>query len=360
MSAEKNKFKYIDNRLLDRYLKEKESKKEQFLIEEWFLDLQANEELRKCSKMRWYGLPDTKETILPGYDEERIHDRIHHILRLEEAANLYKANKRTKVIRFFTRAAAVLFIPLALFTLLSWKGIIAESQSVARADIYSPLGSRTSFELPDGSTGWLNGGSTLTFPTHFKGKTRTVKLTGEAYFNVSSNPKKPFTVLTGDIKVKAYGTSFNVLAYPDDMSMEVTLESGIVEISKKDYANKDKSLGFLAPGEKAVLIPGTGYFKKDSVEIDLYTSWKDGKLVLRHEPMIQMVRKLNRWYNVNLVLKDSRLDTYNYRATFEDEVLDEVLNILKHTSNIAYKDLGRKRSPDGTYGKRTIELFCLD
>jgi ferric-dicitrate binding protein FerR (iron transport regulator) len=310
--------------------------------------------------MRWDSMPDTNESLIYAYDEERIHDRIHHILRLEEATYLRNANKWSKVIRFFTRAAAVLFIPLALFTVLYLKGAIADSPAVASADIYSPLGSRTSFELPDGSTGWLNGGSTLSFPSQFKGKTRTVKLTGEAYFDVISNPKKPFIVLASNMKVKAYGTSFNVMAYPDDMTMEVTLESGIVEISGKDQANNDKSLGFLAQGERAVIIPGTGYFKKDPVEIDLYTSWKDGKLVLRNEDMSQMVKKLNRWYNVSLVIKDSRLDTYNYRATFEDEILDEVLNILKRTSNIAFKDLGRNRYPDGTYGKRTIELFSDD
>ncbi len=360
MSTENNKFNYIDKHLLNRYLTEKESKIEITLIEEWFLDLQANEELRKYSKMRWDGMPDTNEMILPGYDEGRIHDRIHHILRLEEAAHLQKVNRRTRVIRFSTRTAAVLFIPLAIFTLLFWKGTIAEGQSIARADLFSPLGSRTSFELPDGSTGWLNGGSTLTFPTRFKGKNRSVRLTGEAYFNVVSNPKKPFTVLTNDLKVEAYGTAFNILAYPEDRTIEVTLESGVVEISKQDQGNKGKSLGYLAPGERGVYMPGTKYFSKEPVEVDLYTSWKEGRLVLRNEPMTQMVRKLNRWYNVNMVIKDSQLDKYNYRATFEDEVLDEVLNILKRTSNIVYKELGRERYPDGTYGKRTIELYCRD
>jgi transmembrane sensor len=342
MSTEKGKFKHIDNRLLDRYLELLESNEDQLKIEEWFTDLQANEELRKYSKRKWDGLAYPDETDLSGYDEERIHNRIHHLLRLEEAANLPKARTWTKVIRIITRAAAVLFIPLALFTLLFLRGNLAEKRSVARAELFSPLGSRTSFELPDGSTGWLNGGSTLSFPTQFSRKTRTVKLSGEAYFDIVSNPKRPFTVLTGDLKVKAYGTSFNVLAYPEDMTMEVTLESGVVEVTKDVPGNTDKSLGRLDPGERGVYIPGTGYFKKDPVEVDLYTSWKEGKLVLRHEPMIQMVRKLNRWYNVNMVIKDSHLDTYNYRATFEDEVLDEVLTILKHTSNISFKELEEK------------------
>ena len=357
MNTEKDKFKQVDARLVQRYLEGGGSEKEKLQIEEWFSDLRANEELRKFSKIRWEDLPkEPKETTLSGYDEERVHDRIHHILRLEEAAAFHKARTRSMLIRFFTRAAAVLFIPITLFALYNWRGNIAGSQSVSRAEIFSPFGARTNFVLPDGSSGWLNGGSTLSFPTQFKGKSRNVELTGEAYFDVQTNPKKPFTVIADEMKVRAYGTSFNVMAYPDDKTMEVTLETGVVEVFGKDRFNNEKSMGLMAPGERGVLIQGTGYFKKDSVNVDQYTSWKEGRLVLRNKPMSQVVSKLNRWYNVNIVISDSRLESYTYRATFEDEKLDEVLKILTSTSPIVCKEVGRKRYPDGTYGKRTIEL----
>ncbi|MEN8230077.1 MAG: FecR domain-containing protein [Bacteroidota bacterium] len=358
MQTEKDKFKQVDANLVERYLEGGGSKKEQLQIEEWFSDLQANEELRKFSKNRWEDRPEEpKETTLSGYDEERMHDRIHHIMRLEDAAIYQKERRRSVLIRFLTRAAAVLFIPIALFALFNWKGNISGSESFSQAEIFSPFGARTSFMLPDGSSGWLNGGSTLSFPTQFKGKSRTVKLTGEAYFDVRENPKKHFTVLAGEMKVRAYGTSFNVMAYPDDMTVEVTLETGVVEVFGKDRFNNEKTMGLMAPGERGVLIEGTGYSKKDIVKVDQYTSWKEGRLVLRNESMNQVVSKLNRWYNVNIVIRDSRLESYTYRATFEDEKLDEVLKILKRTSPIVCKELRRKRYPDGTYGKRTIELY---
>ncbi len=359
MHTEKDKLNQVDPRLVQRYLEGGESEKEQLQIEEWFSDLRANEELRKFSKNRWEDLPkEPKETTLSGYDEERVHDRIHHILRLEEAAADHKTRRRSMLIRFITRATAVLIIPITLFALYNWRGKIAGSQSVSRAEIFSPFGARTSFVLPDGSSGWLNGGSTLSFPTQFKGKGRNVELIGEAYFDVQTNPKKPFTVIADEMKVRAYGTSFNVMAYSDDKNREVTLETGVVEVFGKDRFNNEKSMGLMAPGERGVLIQGTGYFKKDPVKVDLYTSWKEGKLmILRNEPMSQVVIKLNRWYNVNIVINDSHLESYTYRATFEDEKLDEVLKILKRTSPIVCKEVGRKRYPDGTYGKRTIELY---
>jgi len=360
MDTESNKFEQVDARTVQRYLEGKGSKKEQLQIEEWFSDLLANEELTKFSKNRWDDWSkEPEETTLSGYDEKRILDRIHHILRLEDAAAVPRAKTRSMLIRFITRAAAVLFIPMALFALYNWRVNIAGNQSVSCAEIYSPFGARTSFVLPDGSSGWLNGGSTLSFPTQFRGKTRTVELTGEAYFDVVSNPKKPFTVLADEMKFRAYGTSFNVMAYTDDKTMEVTLETGVIKVFGKDRFNNEKSMGLLAPGERCVLTKGTNNFKKDSVKVDQYTSWKEGKLVFRNEPMIQAIKKLNRWYNVNMVIMDSRLESFIYRATFVDEKLDEVLKILKHTSPITYKELGRTRQPDGTYGQRTIELYYL-
>jgi len=79
-------------------------------------------------------------------------------------------------------------------------------------------------------------------------------------------------------------------------------------------------------------------------------------LVFRNEPMENVVKKMNRWYNVNIVIKDNRLKDYNYTATFSDEKLDEVLKIFQHTSPIIVEAVGREMEPDGTYSKRTIEL----
>ena len=98
----------------------------------------------------------------------------------------------------------------------------------------------------------LNGGSSLKFPTQFTGKVRDVKLTGEAYFEVVSNHKKPFIVSTENIDVKVTGTSFNVMAYADEQITEVTLKNGKVEVFKK----KDdiiKSMGLLKPNESFII-----------------------------------------------------------------------------------------------------------
>lgn len=352
----KNKLKKVDQQLLKSYLEGKGTEDELLKINELFSDLLAEGELRKVSQdLLWDKIAE--DQTIHGFDKERIRDRIYYRMRLEEARAFNKKKSRILFIRYMTRIAAVLFIPLFLFTFINWRGNVTEKKASVYAEIYSPLGARTSFSLPDGSSGWLNGGSYLHFPTEFTRKYRTVELNGEAYFNVKENPKKPFNVLTDGIKVTAYGTSFNVMAYPDDQTVEVTLESGDVEIFGKNEYRKYLSVGKLKPGYRGVLLKGTNIYNTQKVDTDKYTSWKNGRLVFRHESMTEVVNRINRWYNVRLVIKNKNLESYSYRATLIDETLDEVLRLLQISAPIKYKDLGREIHPDGTFGKRTIALY---
>ena len=355
MISENNTFKLIDSRLLRQYFKGKGTEEEQKRISEWFSSLMAERELRNVSQELWNEL--NEDISNHGYDEARIHDRIHHLLRLEEAETNNKNRTKSNFIRYLARIAAVLFIPLLFFTFLNWKGSIGSKKAISFSEIYSPIGARTNFILPDGSSGWLNAGSYLNFPNDFKGKYRKVELTGEAYFKVKANPEMPFIVVSDRIKVKAFGTSFNVMAYPDDKNIEVTLESGDVEVYGTDDNGRDFSFGKLIPGKRGIVFKGTNIFQTSEVNVDGYISWKDGELVLRNEPMTEVVKKINRWYNVNIIIKDKSLESYRYRATFVDETLDEVLKLLQCTSPIKCKELGREKQSDGTYGKRTIELY---
>jgi len=280
----------IDFELLRHYFKGTGSIEEKKKIEEWFSSLMMEKELREVSKEFWDEI--TEDISVHGYDETRIHGRIHHLLRLEEA-RVYNKNKvKIKFIKYLTRIAALLFIPLLFLTVLNWERRASSSELISSSEIYSPKGARTNFILPDGSSGWLNGGSYLKFKNEFKGKTRIVELNGEAYFNVEENHKKPFEVVTQDIIVKVHGTSFNVMAYPGDKNIEVTTETGIVEVLGTDGYGREVSFGNVNPGYNWKIIKGTNLTQLNDVNIDEYISWKEGKLVLRNESMIEIVRKI--------------------------------------------------------------------
>jgi ferric-dicitrate binding protein FerR (iron transport regulator) len=212
------------------------------------------------------------------------------------------------------------------------------------------------FYLPDGSTGYLNSGSHLKFPAEFKGKSRKVELKGEAYFDVLSNPRKPFIVSGTSINVIAHGTSFNVMAFPEDKINQVTLVSGEVKIQGKRDGHI-QNIGILKPDQMCIYDESSSFYRFVPVDANRIVAWKAGKLIFRDEPFEEVVKRLNRRYNTNMVIKDEKLKSYKYLATFEDETLDEVIKLIKISAPIEVRELAREKNQDGTFDKRTIEFY---
>ncbi|NMB72041.1 MAG: FecR family protein [Bacteroidales bacterium] len=293
---------------------------------------------------------------ITDFDRAQILDRIHHQIKLEEKVFIKNLTKTEKFLSVCSKIAAILFIPLLITVGFLYNANFRNNAVEGYSEIYVPVGTRTSFVLPDGTKGWLNSGSYLRYPNRFSDESRLVELSGEGYFKVEKENHRPFMVKTKDISVRVYGTAFNVYAYPDGNSTEVVLEEGKVEILG-EQGKTTRSLCYLKPNEKFVLNQETGSSHVVQVDPSCYTSWKNGKMVFRYETFKNVVEKLNRWYNSDIIIKDSILESYVYYGTFQDETLDEVLKLIKMTAPIKYRDFGRVQNPDGTFGKRRIELF---
>lgn len=347
----------IDFNIIKRYLDGTGQKGDKEKIFSWFSSIPAESDLCRHYNRYWNELPD--DLNLEGYDEEKMLGKIYHKIILEESKPAEEPKTGwgvvQKVITLFTRIAAVLFIPLTIFIFINRERFISAGYTIY-SEIYAPMGTRTKFNLPDGSSGYLNGGSTVKFPNEFKGKSRDVNLEGEAFFDVLSNPEKPFVVSGSNINVVAYGTSFNVEAYPEDKINKVTLVKGKVEVLGKTN-DRVQSFGILTPGEMCVFNKEKSSYQFVQVDADKIVSWKDGKLVFINEPLEEVVKKLNRRYSVNIIINDEKLKTYTYLATFKDETLDEVLKLIKLSAPIEVRDLGRKIRPDGTSEERIIEFY---
>jgi transmembrane sensor len=344
----------IDFKILAKYLEGKGSLADASLVRRWVKDEKTERELREKSLQFWDTIPLESDT--KNYTGASILDQIHHKIHLEEASLLNISKPRNRFLNYLTRFAAILFIPLLISTVYFYLQRNSDLKSESYSEIYAPFGTRTSFYLPDGSTGWLNGGSSLKFPTHFKGKTRDVKLSGEAYFHVISDRKNPFIVMTEHIEVKVTGTSFNVIAYPDEETTEVTLESGHVEVYKKsnDIINR---IGSLERNESCIYNSKSDISRIIIINTTEKLAWLKGNLAFKYESFSDVIRKINRKYNVDIIIKDERLKSYTYYGTFKDETLEEVLNLLKLTAPIRYKELERSRKADGSFEKRTVEIY---
>jgi len=333
--------------LIERYLNGKADSTDITWVEERFAHGQEDYELRNHLETDWQN--PQQDATLSEADLNHLLDRVHHQIREKED----QKRKTTfhRITYFYTRIAAVLLLPLLIgggymFSLWSKPGKEFPVTSV----IHAPLGSRVSFNLPDGTTGWLNSGSSLSYSIPFSAN-RNVALEGEAWFDVFHNEKKPFEINTVNSTILVLGTSFYLSAYRDEQYVEVVLQKGKVMFSD---SSKTKNVT-LQPSERLV-------FRKGEVAVTMadpakYKAWTDGKLVFRGDDMAEVARRIERWYNVKVVLADKELQQFSFRATFEDDSLEEVLNLLSMTSPIRYKIIPRELNSNGTYQKERVILF---
>lgn len=310
-------------------------------------------------KKYWNGL-DTRNEI-PELSGMNLLDRTHHQMNLRMSAEMELSGKPVEkpVIRigkYLTRVAAILFIPLFFASLVYYMQQRHEPVSekiVEQKPVYqqitSPMGNKTRLELSDGSTVWLNHGSSLRFPLQFTGNKRTVYLEGEAYFDVKSNIASPFIVRASDLQFMATGTKFNIMAYPDEDVVEVTLQSGKITLQEVLPDQSVNNLLILAPSEQARYFPEQSQIDYFDVDPANFVSWKDGKLVMMDDPLCRIAKKLERWYNVKIDFTQEEMGYIRYSGTFSNETLTQVLNLMKLATPIDYTIYPREKKPDGTY-----------
>ena len=224
-------------------------------------------------------------------------------------------------------------------------------------EISTAYGTRSKFQLPDGTLVFLNSGSKLLFPNEFSNNSRNVELIGEAFFEVISDSSKPFNVKTGDINVKVLGTSFDLQAYPLSGEISTTLVHGKV-VLEKEFGGNIKQVATLKPSDHAIYKSKTGAVSISSEEdLDKFIAWKDGKLVFFNDPIEDVARKLGIWYNVKVNINNKNLKEYHFTATFSDEPIEQVLDLLSKASPIKYKIKKAARLSDNSYLRREIIIY---
>jgi len=205
-----------------------------------------------------------------------------------------------------------------------------------------PYGKRFKLNLSDGTLVYLNSGSSLTYPVSFiDGIDREVFLSGEAFFDVSSDSLNTFKVVSTGSYVEVYGTKFNFKDYQEDNFSEVILTEGSLGV-KNTISNSETIV--LRPGDKAkVNYAGEGVEIKE-VNTMLYTSWIDGRIIFRDENINNMITKLERIYDVVIINNNDKLNDEYINATIltETESIENVLDYLEEIYNLNYKIINNK------------------
>ncbi len=260
---------------------------------------------------------------------------IHHTIEKK-----HKTIKWTKGFNYLYRIAAVLLVPVFIYTLIATKHYKKQAYASAMACdslvVNAPIGSKAKVKLADGTIVHLNNESTLKYPSKFTGDTRKVELEGEAYFEVAHNPAKPFIVSFNQINVKAVGTEFNVMAYPEEQIIQTTLVQGKVILERKN-GGLISTIGNMIPNQQVSFNKETENITSNMVDVTNYTGWQNGFIVFNNESILSIQKKLERMYNVSIHFKDEEAKQYTYQTTLVNPDLNEILDLIQLATPVHYE-----------------------
>ena len=332
--------------IISRYLSKEATAEDIKILEDWISATPENYRSFLSQKNVW-------EVSQPAVNPEEIDVDSAHRKVMEQILHPNQpvsVRPKLSFLHYWQQVAAILLLPLLILSAYLYfkpASQIAETYQ----ELFTPYGTWSVVNLPDGSKVWLNAGSSLKYPTQFNDKQRVVSMQGEAYFEVESDKKHPFIVKTKQLTVEATGTAFNVNAYAPDHVAAVTLVKGKVAVT----LDQKKTIS-LSPGEKIDYNLATSLYNVNKTNTYKWCSWKDGILIFRDDPLEYVFKRLGQTYNVEFILKDAELGKYSYKATFEGESLNEILRLLEMSAPIRCKEVSNRNTNNEKFEKQRIEV----
>lgn len=271
---------------------------------------------------RWYDRTDdffeNMEAIQS--DRSKLKKELRHIKKTKEVITLDYKN-------WAVAASLVFLIGLSVFFYRS-------TTAVENTQLTVKLGEHAQIKLSDGTQIWLNAGSVLKYPKEFKGDTREVYLSGEAFFDVAKDKKHPFIIHTNKMDTKVLGTSFNVQAYPEQTTQEVSVLTGKVNVKS---TVTDENV-YVTPGQKVVFKSHNNKLKafKD-IPVNTISLWRKNIMVFEETPLPEVIATINRNYNVAIEIKNKNLNALKISAYFKELPADQVIMLVCNIINAEYK-----------------------
>jgi ferric-dicitrate binding protein FerR (iron transport regulator) len=312
----------IDKKELERYLKGQLSSSELETFRQ-YLELEKVEALEQLLLQDWETNPAQQGSIDPALSQEILHNIKQQIGQDQPVRKLIPR-------RSWQIAAGFALLTVLVATL--WN--LAQAQPTLVTNNTKEIKKVT---LEDGSVVWLNRKTELSYL--MTSKKRSLTLKGEAFFEVTKNPQRPFVVQTGALSTKVLGTSFNVEAFPEDERVEVSLVTGKVVIEVKQGNNLQQLL--LIPGEQVEYQPKKGKMTKSRFQTADETAWREGHLVLQKTPLNLALNQISRLYSTELHFDTLKLKKCIVTSTFNRaDPIDEVLSVILFSSNLSYQKKG--------------------
>lgn len=322
-----NEFELM--KLFDKYQKQECTAEEQRLVEDFLSSFQKDNEWDESIHGN---VPETEDRIL-----QKIESSIH------EENQLPRHRKLITVSHLLVAASVSVLLLVGILAYNNNTVSIPEKPEIADITRSTERGQKYSIVLADGTKVRLNSESTLVFPEKFTGNEREVELIGEAFFEVTKNPNKPFRVKTKRLTTEVLGTSFNVSAI-DEREASVTVATGKVKVKAVQHKDNLSDNGVvLLPNQQVILDPYSSYLKKTNVQLDKIISWKDDIILFDHISFEEAAGILERWYNVTITFDKPDLKKCTIlRSSYKNETLENVLKSLKFIQGIDYRFVNSK------------------
>ena len=326
----------IVEELLPRYCEGNVSAEEREKVEKW---IRQSEEHYKIARQI--------QLIYLASDTISVMDRVNTDNALSKVDNRIFRSQLKALFIWGQRVAAILFIPLLVAYLL--QVLIPEKQDIRMLEVRTNPGMTTSLTLPDGTKVNLNSESSLVYPESFEGEFRSVRLEGEAFFEVVKNPEKRFVVTTPyNASVEVLGTSFNMEAFKWDSIVSTTLISGKVAfISKSGQVD-------IKPGEKLVYNIQTNRSDIYQTSGEAEISWKDGMITFKKTPFEEALRMLTKRFNVDFVVSNNKYVKDFFTGSFTNHRLEQILDIFNASSGIKWRYIPSENKLDR---KSKVEIY---
>lgn len=331
---EKKNIENFNRELLAKYLSNEVNAREKLEVETWLnLSVENRDELEQSRKML--------EKIDTFYQAKRFNStaawsKVHSKITAPHITIMKHKTRRKEAFLQFYKYAAIIVIAILLGSVGYYIGFRNQTIEVYSEVISAENQVVNEYTLPDGTLVTLNSNSKLTFPKHFKNNVREVEIEGEAFFDVTPNPEKPFIINAGNAQVKVLGTSFNVCAYPETETVEVVVATGKVQVTNKIQeltpgVNKEV---FLVPGEKGTLFYKGNVLEKTENKNPNYLAWKTHDLIFDEVPLHEVIECLEKVYHVNIQVEEPELNNLLLKAHFDKKPIDFVLNVVRLTFNL--------------------------
>ncbi len=279
-------------------------------------------------------------------------DLRHVFVQLKYRILLEKTQRQRRLLIRASQIAAVLLLPLALFFFFKNNNLAPDAdKQLNLIEWHCPEGTRAKFTLPDGSSGWLAGGSVMTYAADFE-KNREVSVEGEAFFSVKRDEEHPFTVKLNDFNVRVLGTQFNVLHDADEPVSEVVVLSGLVEVA----GNAKKFTEQLSADKMLQHHKEKNEIRLSDVDAKSYTAWTEGRLEFNNEHLESVCRKIERFYDVDVELHIEGLEDNLFRANVKIGSVEELMNYMALALPVKYELMDAKKSTDGKVARRRVIL----